>query len=97
MAVVYHHQNNVDGESFGQTTASKISFYGVTPAVQPSGAAQTAITDSSGGTANPATGMAAITATYNQTVIANAFATVVAQTNALRSALVTLGVVKGSA
>lgn len=29
-----------DGSSFGQTTADKISFYGVTPIVQRSGAAQ---------------------------------------------------------
>lgn len=33
-----------DGTSLGQSTADKISFYGVTPIVQPSSASQAAIT-----------------------------------------------------
>ena len=85
-----------DGSQLGQTNTERLGFFGTTPIVRPTGAAQTAITDSSGGTANPATGVAAITATYNQTVIANAFATVIAQTNALRLALVNLGLIRGS-
>lgn len=42
--------NNPDGSSFGQSATDKISFYGATPIVQPSGATQAAITDNSGGT-----------------------------------------------
>ncbi|MGH8758326.1 MAG: hypothetical protein ACREVW_02240 [Burkholderiales bacterium] len=42
---------NPDGTSLGQTTADLISFYGVTPVVQPSGTGQAAITDSGTGTA----------------------------------------------
>ena len=32
--------NSADGSTFGQSTTAKISFYGVTPIVQRSGAAQ---------------------------------------------------------
>jgi len=85
-----------DGASFGQSATDKISFYGVPPVVQPTAAAQTAITDSSGGAANPATGVAALTGTYNSTIIANALATIIAQTNAFRTALVNVGLIKGS-
>ena len=74
-----------------------VAFYGGTPVARPSGAAQAAITDSSGGTANSATGVAALTGTYNSTIIANALATIIAQTNALRLALVNLNLAKGSA
>lgn len=87
-----------DGVNLGRSTTDKIGFYGLaTPIVQPSGAAQAEITDSSGGTANSSTGVAALTGTYNSTIIANALATVIAQTNAIRSALVALNLVKGSA
>jgi len=86
-----------DGVSLGQSTSDLISFYGGTCRAQPSGAAQAAITDGSGGTANSSTGVAALTATYNSTLLINAFATIVAQTNAIRSALVSLNLIKGSA
>lgn len=86
-----------DGYAVGQVAADLVGYYGATPIAQPAAAAQAAITDASGGTANPATGVAAITATYNSTIIANALATVIAQTNAMRTALVNLGLMKGSA
>ena len=85
-----------DGHVMGQAATSKIAFYGASPVVQPTAAAQAAITDSSGGTAAPTNGVAALTATYNSTIIANALATVIAQTNAMRSALVSVGLIKGS-
>lgn len=98
MAVEYVGSGNDDGVNLGRATTDKIGFYGLAvPIVQPSGAAQAAITDSSGGTANSATGVAALTGTYNSTIIANALATVIAQTNALRSALVNLNLIKGAA
>lgn len=93
----YLDKNPPDGSILGQTAAGKIAFYNATPVVQPSGAAQTAITDGSTGTANPATGVAALTATYNSTLLINALATIIAQTNANRAALVSLGLIKGSA
>lgn len=87
---------SADGYRVADASTDKVGFYGATPIVRPSGAAQTAITDSSGGTADPATGVAALTGTYNSTIIANALATVIAQGNALRSALVNLGLIAGS-
>ena len=86
-----------DGYNVGQSASSKVGFYGSTPVVQPSGAAQAAITDNSGGSADPSTGVVALTATYNSTIIADALATVIAQGNAVQSALSSLGLMKGSA
>lgn len=42
------------------TTTELLSFYGYTPVSQPTAAAQAAVTDSSGGTAAPTTGVAAV-------------------------------------
>lgn len=86
-----------DGTRLGKTASELVGLWGATPIVQPSGANQGAITDSSGGTANLSTGVAALTGSYNSTIIANAFATVVAQLTAFRTALVAAGVIKGSA
>lgn len=86
-----------DGQLLGNSASDYVGFWGATPVVQPSGANQGAITDSSGGTANLSTGVAALTATYNSTIIANALATIIAHQTAVRSALVTAGILKGSA
>lgn len=90
--------NNLSGGTQNGASASSLeSFYGATPVVQPSGAAQAAITDSSGGTAAPTNGLAALTGTYNSTLLANAIATIAAQSNAMQAALVSVGLMKGSA
>lgn len=87
-----------DGTLLGQSATDSIGFFGATTCVtRPAAAAQGAVVDSSGGTANTATGVATITATYNQAIIANAFATLAAQTAAIRNALVSLNLIKGSA
>lgn len=86
-----------DGFITGQSATSLLGFYGTTPVDQPASADQYEITDSSGGTANAATGVAALTGTYNSTILANAIATLAAQGNAIRNALVELGLIKGSA
>lgn len=86
-----------DGISVGKSITDAVSLYGVTPVAQPADAAQAAITDSSGGTANATTGVATITGTYNSAIIANALATVIAQTNSIRAALVSVGIMKGAA
>jgi hypothetical protein len=86
-----------EGTTIGQSATSKVSFYGATPIVQPAAAAQAAIVDASGGTAAPTNGILTLTATYNATIIANALATIAAQSNAMRTALVNLGAMKGSA
>lgn len=88
--------NSGDGVIVQGNATGKLSFYGATPVVQPTAAAQAAITDGSTGTAAPTNGVAALTATYNSTILANALATIIAQGNALRTALVNLGAIKGS-
>jgi hypothetical protein len=95
------------GQVVGQSASDLVGFYGATAIVQPSGSGQgavTAITDASGGTGAYTNGILTITGTYNQAILANAIATLVLQGNAnkvlvnqLRSDLVSLGLIKGSA
>lgn len=75
-----------DGYRMGQASTSKCSFYGATPIVQPSGAAQAAV-----GTAAAITTAAHGFATGTQ---ADAIVTLV---NEMRTVLVNLGLMKGSA
>ena len=89
--------NSPDGDTLGATTADKISFYGLTPIVQRTGAAGAAITDASGGTAAATNGVLTITGAFNSAILANAFATVIAQTNELRATLVAYGLHSGAA
>ena len=97
MTVQYLDNGSDDGTCLGQSASAKVAFYAATPIAQPSGAAQAAVTDGSTGVAAPTNGIAALTGTYNSTIIANAIATLAAQTNAMRNALVSLGLIKGSA
>lgn len=93
-------QENVpqsDGHQVGNSASSLVGYWGATPIVQPKGAAQALITDASGGTAAPTNGILTLTGTYNSTIIANAIATIAAQTNAIQAALVAAGLMKGSA
>lgn len=88
---------NTEGNVLGQSATDLIGFYGATPVARPAAAAQAALTDSSGGTASATTGIVTLTGTYNSTILANAIATLAAQGNALRAALVSVGIIKGSA
>lgn len=97
MAAEQLSKGNDDGTSFGQSATDLISFYGATPVAQRAGAAQVAITDGSTGTAAPTNGVAALTGTYNSTLLINAIATIVAAVNEQRAALVALGLIKGAA
>ena len=84
--IEYVNDGRPDGAIFGQTSADLIAFYGVTATIaQPSGAAQAAV----------ATDVATTgTATYGFTSAqANGM---VATVNAIRTALVNLGLIKGS-
>lgn len=83
--------------ALGNAVTDTIGLYGVTPVAQPSGGGQAAVTDASGGTAAATNGILTLTGTYNSTILANAIATLAAQGNALRSALVSIGAIKGSA
>ena len=89
--------NTHDGKVFGNSTSDLIAFYGGAPIARLAAAAQAVITDGSVGTANTTTGVGALTGTYNSTLIVNAIATLVAQGNALRAAMVSLNLIKGSA
>ena len=85
-----------DGASVGRS-GGKLGFYGLaTNIVQPSGAAQAAITDGSGGTAAPTNGIAALTCSYNSTILAIGIASLAAQGYSLRSSLVNLGLIAGA-
>lgn len=84
------------GMTVGQSATDLIAFYGVTPISQPTAAAQAAVVDASGGTAAATNGILTLTGTYNSAIIANAIATLAAQSNAIRNALVSLGIIKGS-
>jgi hypothetical protein len=97
MAVKQLSDGNPDGTTLGQSATDLIAFYGATPLARPAGAAQAAVTDGSTGTAAATNGIAALTGTYNSTILANAIATLAAQGNALRNALVSLGAIKGAA
>jgi len=85
-----------EGVTYGQSAAAKIGFYGATPLVQPTGATQAAVTDGSTGTAAATNGIQPLTGTYNSTLLINAIATLAAQGNALRNALVSLGLIAGA-
>lgn len=88
---------SADGYAVGQSSTDLVGFWGATPLAQPSGAAQAAVTDGSTGTAAPTNGIAPLTGTYNSTLLINAIATLAAQGNAIRNALVSVGIIKGSA
>ena len=89
-------ENAGDGLLVGQTASSLVGYYGATPIAQPTNAAQAAVTDSSGGTAAPTNGILTLTGTYNSAILGNAIATLAAQSNAIRNALVSLGLIKGA-
>jgi hypothetical protein len=85
------------GTQIGTAVSQKIGLWGVTPVVQPLGANQAAITDSTGGTASFT--LAATTATNSSDQsgpINNNFASLARQLAAIRTALVAAGVMKGS-
>lgn len=84
--IEYVNDGRPDGAIFGQTSADLIAFYGVTAVIaQPSGAAQAAVATDAATTG---------AATYGFTSAqANGM---VATVNAVRTALVNLGLIKGS-
>lgn len=77
---------NPDGCTFGASTTELVSFYGVTPIAQRSGAAQAAVTTTAATSTTP----------YGFSTAAQADA-IVTLVNELRAALVALGAIKGSA
>tara|TARA_R110000822_G_scaffold27790_2_gene82658 strand:+ start:3265 stop:3528 length:264 start_codon:yes stop_codon:yes gene_type:complete len=75
-----------DGTRLGKASTNLVGFYGGTPIVQPSGAAQ----------AEVAASVLSLTGTYNSTIIITAVTAVLDEVNALRTALVNLGLIAGA-
>lgn len=80
---LWEYGSTVDGNYIGKS-GDKIGFYGTTPASQPSGANQAAVTTS-------------VTTTATTTNLASTMSDVVTLLNQIRSDIVTLGIIKGSA
>lgn len=84
MAVQYLNDGRPDGAYIGQDSSDKIGFYGTTPATQPASASQAAVT-------------ATTTTTATTTALQTDLDALRVLTNQIRSELVTLGLIKGSA
>ena len=89
-------KNTPDGATMGSSATEKIGFYGTTPVVQPASASQAAT-----GPAAPAGGTGATAGAYDTAANRDLMITLVNENrtllNQLRSELVTLGLIKGSA
>lgn len=99
MTTFYVGDKDSGGTSFGQSATDLISFYGATPIVQRTNAAQAALTDSTGGTASTTFAAIAATGSYLQgdiTAIKNALSQIVLSHAEIRTTLVNLGLIKGS-
>jgi hypothetical protein len=85
-----------NGTKFGGQTTQKIGFWNATPVVQPSGAAQAALIDSSGGV--PSTTISAVSGSGDDATLNNNFASILNLLNEIRTnVLVSIGLMKGSA
>ncbi len=83
------------GTKIGIATSQKFAFWNATPIVQPSGANQAAITDSTTGTASFT--LSDVGIAFSQSAINNNFASLARQVNEMRNVLVNTGLMKGSA
>lgn len=87
--------NTTTGTKIGTAVTQKIGFWNVTPVVQPAGAHQAAITDSTGGT--PSFTLVDVGVVPTQANINDNFASINRQLDAIRTALVASGMIKGAA
>jgi len=87
--------NTITGSKIGISASQKLGKWGVTPVVQPSGANQAALTNSTGGTYDGT--LAAIVGSGDDANINNNFTELHTLLNEIRSALVAGGNIKGSA
>jgi hypothetical protein len=83
------------GTKIGTAAGQKLGFYNATPVVQPAGANQAALTNSTGGTADGT--LAAVSGTGDDADINNNFTELHTLLNEIRTALVNLGLIKGAA
>lgn len=83
------------GTKFGTSVSQKMSFWNATPIVQPSGSAQAALTNSTGGTGDGT--ISAVSGTGDDANLNNNLTELYTLLNAVRTALVNAGLMKGSA
>lgn len=81
------------GTKIGTATSQKIGFWNATPIVQPVGANQAAITDSTGGTA----GFTLVDSSAGSAAVNNNFASLARLVDNMRTVLVNTGIMKGAA
>lgn len=87
--------NTTTGTKLGTAVTQKMGKWGATPIVQPAGANQAALTDSTGGT--PGFTVSAVSGTGDDAGINNALASIIRLLNQLRGDLVSTGEIKGAA
>jgi hypothetical protein len=96
--VVTLHTGTANGVVVGGAVGEKVAFWGSAPVVQPAGANQAAVTDSTGGTASFTLAAVGVTNTGDvSNTINNNFASLARLQAAMRAALVNAGLMKGSA
>jgi hypothetical protein len=83
------------GTKIGTAVGQKLAFYNATPVVQPAGADQAALTNSTGGTADGT--LSAVSGSGADADINNNFTELHTLLNEIRTALVNLGLIKGAA
>lgn len=83
------------GTKIGTAVSQKIGFWNKAPVVQPSGSAQAALTNSTGGTTDGT--LAAVSGSGDDANINNNFAELHTLLDAIRTALVNTGLIKGAA
>ena len=93
--------NTTTGSKLGTATNQKLGFWGTTPIIQPASANQAILTNSTTGSydgvlANT-TGAASLAAAANGATVNNNFTDVFILLNEMRTAMVTAGLMKGSA
>lgn len=96
-AVVVVHTGTTNGVELGGASTDLLGFWGATPIARPAGSAQAALTNSTGGTTG--TTLSAMTGTYASDFanLNNNLTRLFAQGDAIRTALVNAGLIKGSA
>jgi hypothetical protein len=84
MAVNQLHDGNDEGSSLGGAVTDKVSLYGVTPVVQPAAAGQAAVTNTT-------------TTTSTTTALTTDLDNLRTLVLAMRTAMISVGVMKGAA
>ena len=86
-------RRSYSGTTFGPSASAKVGFFGAAPITQPTAATQGTLTHAVGtadGTVDD------VGAAFNQATLNNNFKECTSRINALRDALVNLGLIKGS-